>query len=400
MNLSPVFRQRFFDVNGVPLAGGQLWTYVAGTTTPQVSYSNATGTPNTNPVILDAYGYADVWFDPSLAYKVVLEDVNGVQQWSVDQITFPAGISTWNANTTYSQGALALDASGYGLIYVSLIGSNVNNALSNVSAWRLLGGQVRTLTANTTLAVTDGVVRSNSTAGALTHTLPPINTSPIGTKIIVKEIGTGGYTTTIKGSGSDAIDGNNTYAVALVEYASVIFANNGTSWDVISTGTITATQIANATITATQIANATITATQIANATITGTQMASNVNLAGNAVQENGRNLAVAGYNDSTSLAIVRGVIAGNGSIVSGSGFSVAGSGGVWAITFTNAFSAQPAVTANTIDPYGDSFCTLGTVNTASQVDISTWALPESSSGTFPAVATGVAFCFIAIGPR
>lgn len=78
----PVFRA--FDANGVPLAGGKLYTYNSGTTTPATTYSDAAGTvPNTNPVILDSTGTALIYWGPQL-YTVVLTDANGIQQFSVD----------------------------------------------------------------------------------------------------------------------------------------------------------------------------------------------------------------------------------------------------------------------------------------------------------------------------
>lgn len=52
---------QFFDANGNPLALGNLYYYVAGTTTPQDTYSNSAGTiPNTNPVVLDGSGRLQV----------------------------------------------------------------------------------------------------------------------------------------------------------------------------------------------------------------------------------------------------------------------------------------------------------------------------------------------------
>lgn len=84
--IAPLPRQRFFDANGLPLAGGQLFTYLAGTTTPQATYTDSTGlTPNSNPVVLDADGYADVWLG-SAKYKFVLEDDLGNVLWTVDNI--------------------------------------------------------------------------------------------------------------------------------------------------------------------------------------------------------------------------------------------------------------------------------------------------------------------------
>ena len=45
VNLSPVggVAAQFFGNNGAPLSGGKLYTYDAGTTTPQVTYTTSAG---------------------------------------------------------------------------------------------------------------------------------------------------------------------------------------------------------------------------------------------------------------------------------------------------------------------------------------------------------------------
>ena len=46
---------QYFDASGRPLAGGLVCTYAAGTTTAQATSTDDTGgTPNSNPVVLDA----------------------------------------------------------------------------------------------------------------------------------------------------------------------------------------------------------------------------------------------------------------------------------------------------------------------------------------------------------
>lgn len=76
---------RFFNSAGAPLAGGQVFTYAAGTTTPLPSYTDSTAlTANTNPVILDSTGSASIWI--SGAYKIVLEDSVGNVQWTEDNV--------------------------------------------------------------------------------------------------------------------------------------------------------------------------------------------------------------------------------------------------------------------------------------------------------------------------
>lgn len=72
--------------NGQPLAGGKLYTYVSGTTTPQATYTNASlSTPNSNPVLLNARGEAQVWLGSGI-YTLALHDASDVPIWSVDGV--------------------------------------------------------------------------------------------------------------------------------------------------------------------------------------------------------------------------------------------------------------------------------------------------------------------------
>jgi len=84
--ISPYAFWQKFDDNGDPLAGGKLYTYEAGTTTNKQTFTDADETSiNTNPVILDAAGRADVWLD-SGSYKFVLTDSADVTIDTVDDI--------------------------------------------------------------------------------------------------------------------------------------------------------------------------------------------------------------------------------------------------------------------------------------------------------------------------
>lgn len=88
--LAPNPRQKFTDINGAPLAGGKLYTYQAGTSTPVATYTDITeATPNANPIILDANGECDVWIGTS-SYKFVLKDSSDVVQWTTDNISMYA----------------------------------------------------------------------------------------------------------------------------------------------------------------------------------------------------------------------------------------------------------------------------------------------------------------------
>lgn len=92
--LTPLAKTQFFTANGEPLVGGKLYTYAAGTTTPQPTYTDSSGaTVNSNPVILNARGEANVWLG-GLSYKFKLTDANDVELWTVDYISAPtSGVS-------------------------------------------------------------------------------------------------------------------------------------------------------------------------------------------------------------------------------------------------------------------------------------------------------------------
>lgn len=106
--LSPVggAGAQFFDGNGNPLSGGKLYTYEAGTTTPQVTYTSSAGTIlHANPIILDAAGRvpgsSEIWLVDNAVYKFVLKDGNDVLQAAWDQI---AGLGSINRITYRSTG--------------------------------------------------------------------------------------------------------------------------------------------------------------------------------------------------------------------------------------------------------------------------------------------------------
>jgi len=87
MAILTLFRHRFWDNSGLPLAGGKVYTYAAGTTTPTSTFTDSTGSiANTNPITLDSKGEAGIWTTGLI--KVNVTDSVGVQitGWPVDNI--------------------------------------------------------------------------------------------------------------------------------------------------------------------------------------------------------------------------------------------------------------------------------------------------------------------------
>ena len=100
--------QQFFDNNGVPLAGGKLYTYAAGTTTPLTTYtSNLGDVAHANPIILDSAGRistGEIWLTQNLQSKFVLCNNTNVLIASWDNIYGINGaidITLNAANVTY-----------------------------------------------------------------------------------------------------------------------------------------------------------------------------------------------------------------------------------------------------------------------------------------------------------
>ena len=83
--LLPNGKQYYTTNGGLPLVGGKLYTYEAGTLIPKLTYSDAAATvPNPNPVFLDSRGEAIVFW--SGTYKVELRDSVDNVIWTIDNI--------------------------------------------------------------------------------------------------------------------------------------------------------------------------------------------------------------------------------------------------------------------------------------------------------------------------
>jgi hypothetical protein len=106
--------QQFLDDSGNVLTGGKLYSYAAGTTTPQTTYISASGlTAHSNPIILNAAGRVatgEIWLTSGISYKFVLYTSTDVLIASWDNIT---GIATNATNVEYNPPFIGAVTSGY-----------------------------------------------------------------------------------------------------------------------------------------------------------------------------------------------------------------------------------------------------------------------------------------------
>ena len=131
-NLSPLGGAgwQFFDNSGVPLAGGLLYSYEAGTTTPLATYTTSAGNiANSNPIVLDAAGRppSEIWLD-NRPYKLVLKTSASVLIWTMDNI---AGINASGADQDDQVATAGQTAFTVGFTYT--VGNNSLSVLVNGS---------------------------------------------------------------------------------------------------------------------------------------------------------------------------------------------------------------------------------------------------------------------------
>ena len=112
VNLSPIGNgQQFFDNTGLPLNGGLIYTYQAGSTTPLATYTDVNGTiANTNPIVLDSSGRtpAEVWLTYGFNYKFVVKTSAAVTLGTYDNIYGIIGVLNTSTGTTIPTGMISL----------------------------------------------------------------------------------------------------------------------------------------------------------------------------------------------------------------------------------------------------------------------------------------------------
>ena len=112
VNLSPIGNgQQFFDNTGLPLNGGLIYTYQAGSTTPLATYTDVNGTiANTNPIVLDSSGRtpAEVWLTYGFNYKFVVKTSAAVTLGTYDNLYGIIGVLNTSTGTTIPTGMISL----------------------------------------------------------------------------------------------------------------------------------------------------------------------------------------------------------------------------------------------------------------------------------------------------
>ena len=137
----PKFMWRNADNTG-PAAGWLVYTFAAGTTTAKASYSTPTGTANTNPVVLDSDGLADIYLDSaSTAYKIVLKDADEETQWTLDDVE-GAAISSIVSSIAATLAAIGTGSTDGELIMIAATTNNFYTWDDDNDKWRVKSGGI------------------------------------------------------------------------------------------------------------------------------------------------------------------------------------------------------------------------------------------------------------------
>ena len=170
VNLSPLFNgQTMFGPTGLPLAGGQLYCYQAGSSTPLTTYTTSSGNiPCSNPIILGSDGKLpyELWLQYGYSYKLILEDTNSNIIDTYDNI---AGIITSIPATSPAvpSGCILIWSGSVGSIPAGFVLCNGLNSTPDLRNSFILGAG-NTYTVGQTGGSTDAVVVSHTHAATVT----------------------------------------------------------------------------------------------------------------------------------------------------------------------------------------------------------------------------------------
>jgi microcystin-dependent protein len=170
--LSPVGNgQQFFDNNGIPNAGGLIYTYQAGSSTLLSTYTTVNGNiANTNPIVLDAYGRTpnEIWMQTGYSYKFIIQTSSAVTLQTLDDL-YPILQSAPAVSTTFTAGMIIIWSGSLGSIPAGWVLCDGTNSTPDLRD-RFIAG------AGNTYAV--GATGGSANAIVVTHTHTATVTDP------------------------------------------------------------------------------------------------------------------------------------------------------------------------------------------------------------------------------
>ena len=171
--LSPIGNSMipFVGLDTFPLAGGLLYTYQAGSTTPLTTYTNNQGTiACPNPIVLGTNGIAptEIWLNSANAYKFVLATSANVTLYTYDNIS---GIPSSASLVNVPSGAILVWSGAISAVPAGYVLCNGLNGTPNLQDSFVVGSG-NTFSVNSTGGfASSGVMTSGGTNTPLYYSL-------------------------------------------------------------------------------------------------------------------------------------------------------------------------------------------------------------------------------------
>ena len=203
VNLSPLFNgQTLFGPTGLPLSGGQIFCYQAGSSTPLTTYTTSSGTiAQTNPIILGTDGKLaqELWLQYGYSYKLVVEDSTNNVIGTYDNIS---GILTQipTSSTVLPSGCIIIWSGSVGSIPSGFVLCNGSNGTPDLRNSFVLGAG-NSYTVGQVGGSTDAIVVAH------THTITNV-ASTGGTTSFASTTGTATGTVTTNSTGTSGSGAN------------------------------------------------------------------------------------------------------------------------------------------------------------------------------------------------
>ena len=175
VNLSPIGNgQQFFDNTGLPLNGGLIYTYQAGSTTPLATYTDVNGTvANSNPIVLDSSGRtpSEIWLTYGFNYKFVVQTSAGITLGTYDNLYGIIGVANTSTGTTIPTGIISLWYGSIGSVPLGWYLCDGTNGTPDLRD-RFVVGAGSTYSVAATGGSTDAIVVSHTHTATSTVTDP------------------------------------------------------------------------------------------------------------------------------------------------------------------------------------------------------------------------------------
>ena len=174
VNLSPIGNGfQFFTTTGIPLSGGLLYTYQAGSSYALTTYTDSAGSiPNTNPIQLGTDGRppSEIWLTYGYNYKFILTDSDDVTVATYDNIYGIVGVAA-TSSSAFTSGMIMLWSGSIGSIPSGYVICDGTNSTPNLEDSFVLGAGNTYGVGNTGGFATSGVMTSGATNKPLYYAL-------------------------------------------------------------------------------------------------------------------------------------------------------------------------------------------------------------------------------------